>query len=104
MTIDPLSANPLEDEGYLKEILDLDPQTVEPRLEAKEELCQVPFLGEEHSTCVGTTIPTVEAESIHQALKRNVDLFAWTTSNMPGVSLDIITHKLSIYREEHQIA
>jgi len=41
---------------------------VESRLEAKEELRQVPLLDEEHNTYVGTTIATAEAELIHQAL------------------------------------
>jgi len=40
-----------------------------------------------------------KAELVHQALKRNVDRFAWTTSDMLGVSPDIITHKFSIYKE-----
>jgi len=29
----------------------------------------------------------------------NADLFAWTTADMARVSLDIITHRLSIYKE-----
>jgi len=83
---------------YTVTLVDQDPQTVEPRLEAKEELCQVPLLDEEHNTCVGTTIATIEAEMVHQALKRNVDVFAWTTTDMSGVSPKIITHKLLVSR------
>jgi len=29
----------------------------------------------------------------------NADLFAWTAADMPGVSPDVITHRLSIYKE-----
>jgi len=29
----------------------------------------------------------------------NVDLFAWTVADIPGVNPDIITHRLSIYKE-----
>jgi len=36
---------------------------------------------------------------VHQALMKYVYLFAWTTSDMSGVSLDIFTHKLSVYKE-----
>jgi len=50
------------------------------------------------------TIAVAEAELIHQALKMNVDLFVWTTSNMRGVSLDIITHKISVYKEACSVA
>jgi len=77
---------------------------VEPRLEAKKDLRQIPLLDEEHSTCVGTTIAAAEAELVHQALKRNVDLFVRTTSDMPGVSPTIFTHKLSIYKEARLVA
>jgi len=62
------------------------------------------LIDEEHKTCVGTTITAVKAELIDQALKRNVDLFAWTTLDMPRVSPDIITHKLSVYKEARPIA
>jgi len=41
---------------------------------------------------------------VHQALKKNVDLFAWKTSNMLGVSSNIISHKLSVYKEARPIA
>ena len=53
---------------HMVTLVDLDPWTVESRLEAKEELRQVPLLDEEHNTYVGTTIATAEAELIHQAL------------------------------------
>jgi len=32
-------------------------------------------------------------------LKKKIDLFVWTTSDMPGVSPDIMAHKLSIFKE-----
>ena len=45
-----------------------------------------------------------EVEIMHATLKRNVELFAWTPSDMPGVSPDIITHRLSIFKEARPIA
>lgn len=36
---------------------------------------------------------------MHATLKKNVDLFAWITFDMPGVNPDIMTHKLSIFKE-----
>ena len=80
-------------------LVDLDPQTTEDRLEAREELCRVPLLNEEHNTRVDTTTTPVEAELMHATLKKNVDLFAWTTSDMSRVSPDVITHKLSVFKE-----
>jgi len=75
-------------------LVDLDPQTVEPRLEANEDLRQVPLLDEEHNTYVGTTIAATEAELVHQALKRNVNLFVLIAFDMLGLSPNIITHNL----------
>jgi len=37
-------------------------------------------------------------------LKRNVDLFTWTTIDMPRVILDIIIHKLLVYKETRLVA
>ena len=36
---------------------------------------------------------------MHTTLKKNMNLFVWTTSDMSGVSPDIITHKLSVFKE-----
>jgi len=84
---------------YTVAMVDLDPWTIEDRLEAREELQQVPLLDEEHNTCVGTAITTAEVKLMNATLKKNVDLFAWTTSNMSEVSPDTIMHKLSIFKK-----
>jgi len=57
-------------------MIDLDPREVEPRLEAKDELRHDPLIDEEHYTSIGTTMVVADAELIHQALRKNVDLFA----------------------------
>jgi len=36
---------------------------------------------------------------VRQTLVNNADLFAWTVADMPRLSLDFITHHLSIYKE-----
>jgi len=56
-------------------MIDLDHQEVELRLEAKNELRHVQLIDEEHYTSINTTMATADAELIHQALKKNVDLF-----------------------------
>ncbi|XP_068484963.1 uncharacterized protein [Phaseolus vulgaris] len=85
-------------------LVDLDPRATEERLEAREELRRVPLLDEEHSTAVGTVLAAAEAEVMHAALKKNVDMFAWTPADMPGVSPDVITHRLSIFKEARPIS
>jgi len=84
--------------------VDLDPRATEDRLEAREELRRVPLLDEEHNTAVGTTLAAAEAEIMHVALKKNIDMFAWTPTDMPGVSPDVITHRLSIFKEARPIS
>ena len=83
---------------------DLDPREVEPRLEAKDELRQAKLDGEDRYTSIGTAMADADADFVHRTLKRNVDLFAWTTANVPGVHPDIITHRLSVYKEARPVA
>ena len=71
-------------------LVNLDPRATEDRLEAREELRRVPLLNEEHNTTVGTTMEASEVEIMHAALKKNVDMFAWTSTDMPEVSPNII--------------
>jgi len=40
---------------------------------------------------------------MHATLKKNVNLFAWTTSDMSGLSPNIITHRLSVFKEARPI-
>jgi len=83
---------------------DLDPKEVEPRLEAKDELRQAKLDGEDRYTSIGTAMAAADVDFVHQTLKRNVDLFAWTTADVPGVHPDIITHRLSVYKEARPVA
>jgi len=80
-------------------MVDLDLREVESRLEAKDELCHVPLIDEEQYTSIGIAMAVADAKLIHQALKRNVDLFAWTGADIPGVNPEIITHLFSVYKE-----
>jgi len=41
---------------------------------------------------------------IKEVLKQNVDLFAWSTTDMPGIDPNFISHKLSIFSEAKPIA
>jgi len=83
---------------------DLDPREVESRLEAKDELRRAELGGEERYTSISTAMVVVDAEFIHRTLKKNANLFAWTTTDVPGVHPDIISHRLSVYKEARPVA
>jgi len=48
---------------------------------------------------MGTFVKLDDSKLVSQTLIENVDLFAWTTVDMPGVSPYVITHRLSVYKE-----
>jgi len=85
-------------------MIDLDPREVEPKLEAKDELRHIPLIDEERYTSIDTTMVAADAELIHQALKKNVDLFAWTTAEVLRVNPEVITHRLLVYKEARLVA
>jgi hypothetical protein len=79
--------------------LDLDPREdlTERRMSPIEELEQVQIGDMPHQiTNIGTTLKPEEKEKIVAMLKKNIDLFAWKPSDMPGIDESVITHKLSI--------
>jgi len=99
----PRKARPMSVEPTVA-LVDLDPRATEDRLEAREELRRAPLLDEEHISAVGTTMAAAKAEIMHAALKKNMDMFAWTPTDMPGVNPDVITHRLSIFKEARPIS
>ena len=48
----------------------------------------------EHKTQVGTTMSPELRSELVTFLRGNKDVFAWTPSDMPGLSPDVITHQL----------
>jgi len=99
----PREARPMSVEPTFA-LVELDPRATEDRLEAREELQRVPLLDEERNTAIGIAMATAETEILHVTLKKNVNLFAWTPSDMPGVSPHIITHRLSVFKEVRPVA
>ncbi|KAK2450458.1 hypothetical protein QL285_009574 [Trifolium repens] len=53
---------------------------------------------------MGTSLQPEEREKILATLKRNIDLFVWRPSDMPGIDETIITHKLSISPETKPVS
>jgi len=53
---------------------------------------------------MGTSLKLDDQEVISKTLIKNTDLFAWTAADMPGVKPNVITHRLSVYKETRPIA
>ena len=48
------------------------------------------------TTRIGTTLSPEMKASLVQFLKENLDVFAWTHEDMPGISPKVIQHKLNV--------
>ena len=46
---------------------------------------------------VGANMEGKIKQDIVQFLKKNIDVFAWSHEDMPGIDLSVITHRLNIY-------
>ena len=55
------------------------------------------------TTRIGTTISTDMKKKLVQLLKENLDIFAWSHENMPGISTEIIQHKLNVDLEKKSV-
>jgi len=85
-------------------LVDMDPRLDEARIKSGKDLRPLPLQDDEHKTQIGTSLTPDDSKLLSQTLIDNTDLFAWTTTDMPGVSPNIITHCLSIYKEVRPIA
>ena len=45
---------------------------------------------------VGSQLPQLEKEELIEFLKRNIDVFAWSAYEAPGVDPDFICHHLNV--------
>jgi hypothetical protein len=105
----PVSTRPIPKTGGVNMIspLDLDPREEfqDRRVSPIEELEKVQIGSEAHQTTnIGTSMQPEEREKILATLKKNIDLFAWHPSDMPGIDETIITHKLSISPETKPVS
>ena len=85
-------------------LVDLDPRLDDPRMEAREDLQPIFLRDKDCKTHMGTSLKQDDREANCKTLIKNVDLFAWTAADMPGVKSDVITHRLSVYKEAKSIA
>ena len=52
---------------------------------------------------VGLRLNPQDADELTKALRRNVNIFAWSIVNMPGISLEVITHQLNVSPNYHPV-
>ena len=72
---------------------------IEEKEEEKVEALETMELVDEEpmkTTRVGTTMSVDMKKKLVQFLKENLDIFAWSHEDMPGISLEIIQHKLDV--------
>ena len=50
---------------------------------------------------VGSQLEGPEKEEVVRCLRAYADVFAWTPADMPGISLDIISHRLNKIGRAH---
>ena len=70
----------------------------EQRGKPAEGLISIPLSSDDPNkvTNIGALLPEPLKAEITKFLQENSDIFAWTAANMPGISPDLITHKLNI--------
>jgi len=83
---------------------DLDPRVGrDVRLEPVEETTPLE-LPNGHSINFGTVLNSNERAIITPILVGNTNLFAWSTTDLPGVNPLVASHKLSIYKEARYVS
>lgn len=59
---------------------------------------------EDEITFMGRGLVENQAKEVGRVLADNKDLFAWVPSDMPGIHPEIISHKLSLFRDARLVA
>ncbi|XP_068486944.1 uncharacterized protein [Phaseolus vulgaris] len=73
-------------------------------IEPSEVLHRIPVQNDVHSMHMGTSLTSADNTMVSQTLIETADLFSWIASDIPEVSPDIITHRLSMNKETQFIA
>ena len=59
--------------------------------------------GTAKTTRIGTTLSPKMRTRLIEFLKENLDVFAWSNEDMPGISPKIIQHKLTVDLERKPV-
>ena len=92
----------LRHDGAGGQILPIEDMDVHEREEQRgkpaEDLISIPLSLDDPNkvTNIGALLPEPLKAEITRFLQENSDIFAWTAADMPGISPDLITHKLNI--------
>ena len=89
---------------HIVAVTDLDPRVEEMRVEPQEEMRVVSLVGEHKTTRIGTSLGNKDTDCIVEMLRNNVDTFAWTAADMPGLDQNVIMHRLSVFKDAKPIA
>ena len=75
------------------------------RAASTDELLQVPFDKQlpDQFFGISSELNKEDQARLISFLRKNVDIFAWSASDMPGVNPDVITHKLTVNPACHSI-
>ena len=57
-----------------------------------------------HTTRINKSLTFLLKEKLVAFLRENVGLFTWTTADMPGIDLNFMSHRLSIFPDIHLMA
>ncbi|XP_072077773.1 uncharacterized protein [Arachis hypogaea] len=79
-------------------LAELDPRAdFQERPVPNEDLIKVTLTGDHTKfTFIGASLEKGAKEKLIAFLRRNTDLFAWTSGDMPGISPSVITHRLAV--------
>ena len=89
---------------HLVALVDLDPRLDDPWMEVGEDLQPTFLRDNDRKTYMGTSLKSDDRKVISTTLVKNADLFAWIVADMPGVNPNVITHRLSVYKEDKPVA
>ena len=79
---------------------------IEEKGENKMEALETVILTEDETTKmmrIGTTLSLEMRTRLIQFLKKNLDIFAWSHEDMPGISPKVIQHKLNMNPERKPV-
>ncbi|XP_072073807.1 uncharacterized protein [Arachis hypogaea] len=87
-------------------LAELDPRgDTQERPQPSDELQKIQLTSKpEQVTYIGQALQERERSDLIKLLQANADLFAWTPADMPGISPDVICHKLATNMASRPIA
>ncbi|XP_057755334.1 uncharacterized protein LOC130974472 [Arachis stenosperma] len=87
-------------------LAELDPRgDTQERPQPADELQKIQLTHmQEQVTYIGQALQGQQRSELIKLLQTNADLFAWTPADMPGISPDVICHKLATNRTSRPIA